>query len=160
MKLRYFLPLFVAIVAMFTGCATDQDRAYLGEIRLSQSYVALNTAGGSTQVTITASLTFSAQAAEGRTATVKINCGNKTQEVNIIQGIAKVSTATCAQVIAGPDSKTYRVTGTVTGIANTVYGNWYMNDGTGELYIYGTLDKNGRDGRYCRAGERGCGEDQ
>ena len=48
MKLRYFLPLFVAIVAMFTGCATDQDRAYLGEIRLSQSYVALNTAGGST----------------------------------------------------------------------------------------------------------------
>lgn len=174
MKLRYFLPLFVAIVAMFTGCATDQDRAYLGEIRLSQSYVALNTAGGSTQVTITASdswnvvadgvpswltvspmsgnagesiLTFSAQAAEGRTATVKINCGNKTQEVNIIQGIAKVSTATCAQVIAGPDSKTYRVTGTVTGIANTVYGNWYMNDGTGELYIYGTLDKNGRDGQ-------------
>ena len=174
MKLRYFLPLFVAIVAMFTGCATDQDRAYLGEIRLSQSYVALNTAGGSTQVTITASdswnvvadgipswltvspmsgnagesiLTFSAQAAEGRTATVKINCGNKTQEVNVIQGIAKVSTATCAQVIAGPDSKTYRVTGTVTGIANTVYGNWYMNDGTGELYIYGTLDKNGRDGQ-------------
>lgn len=174
MKLRYFLPLFVAIVAMFTGCATDQDRAYLGEIRLSQSYVALNTAGGSTQVTITASdswnvvadgipswltvspmsgnagestLTFSAQAAEGRTATVKINCGNKTQEVNIIQGIAKVSTATCAEVIAGPDAKTYRVTGTVTGIANTTYGNWYMNDGTGELYIYGTLDKNGRDGQ-------------
>ena len=55
MKLRYFLPLFVAIVAMFTGCSTDQDRAYLGEIRLSQSYVALNTAGGSTQVTVTAS---------------------------------------------------------------------------------------------------------
>ena len=174
MKLRYFLPLFVAVMAMLTGCATDQDRSYLGEIRLSQSYVALNTAGGSTQVTITASdswnvvadgvpswltvspmsgnagesiLTFSAQAAEGRTATVKINCGNKTQEVNIIQGIAKVSTATCAQVIAGPDAKTYRVTGTVTGIANTVYGNWYMNDGTGELYIYGTLDKNGRDGQ-------------
>ena len=174
MKLRYFLPLFVAIVAMFTGCSTDQDRAYLGEIRLSQSYVALNTAGGSTQVTVTASdswtvvadgipswltvspmsgsagestLTFSAQAAEGRTATVKINCGNQTQEVNIIQGIAKVSTATCAQVIAGPDSKTYRVTGTVTGIANTTYGNWYLNDGTGELYIYGTLDKNGRDGQ-------------
>ena len=128
MKLRYFLPLFVAIVAMFTGCSTDQDRSYLGEIRLSQSYVALNTAGGSTQVTVTASdswtvvadgipswltvspmsgsagestLTFSAQAAEGRTATVKINCGNKTQEVNIIQGIAKVSTATCAQVSDG-----------------------------------------------------------
>jgi RPA family protein len=35
----------------------------------------------------------------------------------------------------------------VTGIANTTYGNWYMNDGTGELYIYGTLDKSGRDGQ-------------
>lgn len=55
MKLRYFFPLFVAVMAMLTGCATDQDRSYLGEIRLSQSYVALNTAGGSTQVTITAS---------------------------------------------------------------------------------------------------------
>ena len=192
MKLRYFFPLFVAVVAMLTGCATDQDRSYLGEIRLSQSYVALNTAGGSTTITLTATsdwkfekviaktekgsdgktittyhetpdwltvtplsggageniaITFSAEAAEGRTATLKISCGNKTQEVNIIQGIAKVSTATCAEVIAGPDAKTYRVTGTVTGIANTVYGNWYMNDGTGELYIYGTLDKNGRDGQ-------------
>ena len=192
MKLRYFFPLFVAVMAMLTGCATDQDRSYLGEIRLSQSYVALNTAGGSTTITLTATsdwkfekviaktekgsdgktittyhetpdwltvtplsggagediaITFSAEAAEGRTATLKISCGGNIQEVNVIQGIAQVSTATCAEVIAGPDAKTYRVTGTVTGIANTTYGNWYMNDGTGELYIYGTLDKNGRDGQ-------------
>ncbi|MBP5345446.1 MAG: DNA-binding protein, partial [Bacteroidales bacterium] len=37
------------------------------------------------------------------------------------------------------DSKTYQVTGTVTSIANTKYGNWYLNDGTGEVYVYGTL---------------------
>ena len=174
MKFKYFLPLFVAVMAMLTGCATDQDRTYLGEIRLSSSYVALDKAGGSTQITLTASdswtvvadgipswltvspmnggagqnsLTFSAGAAEGRTATIKINCGGKTQEVNVIQGIATVSTATCAQVIAGPDAKTYRVTGMVTGIGNTEYGNWYLNDGTGELYIYGTLDKNGNNGK-------------
>ena len=61
----------------------------------------------------------------------------------MIQGLSTVSTATCAEVIAGPDSKTYRVKGVCTGIANTTYGNWYLNDGTGELYIYGTLDKNG-----------------
>ncbi|MDD6804577.1 MAG: BACON domain-containing carbohydrate-binding protein, partial [Prevotellaceae bacterium] len=66
-----------------------------------------------------------------------------TQIVNVIQGLSTVSTATCAEVIAGPDSKTYRVKGVCTGIANTTYGNWYLNDGTGELYIYGTLDKNG-----------------
>ena len=128
MKLRYFLPLFVAIVAMFTGCATDQDRAYLGDASDSWNVVADGVPSWLTVSPMSgnageSTLTFSAQAAEGRTATVKINCGNKTQEVNIIQGIAKVSTATCAQVIAGPDSKTYRVTGTVTGIANTVYGN-------------------------------------
>ena len=55
MKLKYFLPLFVAVMAMLTGCATDQDRTYLGEIRLSSSYVALDKAGGSTQITLTAS---------------------------------------------------------------------------------------------------------
>ena len=31
-----------------------------------------------------------------------------------------------------------RVTGICTAISNTDYGNWYLNDGTGELYIYGT----------------------
>jgi hypothetical protein len=50
---------------------------------------------------------------------------------------------TCAEVIAGPDSKTYQVTGTVTAIANTTYGNWYLTDKTGTIYIYGTLDAKG-----------------
>ena len=51
--------------------------------------------------------------------------------------------ASCAEVIAGADGKTYRVKGICTSIANTTYGNWYLNDGTGEVYIYGTLDANG-----------------
>ena len=168
MKLRYFIPSLMAVVAaMFTGCSDNNDPTYLSEIRVSQSYVALNTSGGSASIDVTASgswtvtgapswltvspasgtgngsITFSADAAEGRTAEVLIACDGKTQRVNIIQGIAQVSTATCAEVIAGPDSKTYRVTGTVTGIANTTYGNWYLNDGTGEVYIYGTLDSKG-----------------
>ena len=168
MKLRYFIPSLLAVVAaMFTGCSDNNDPTYLSEIRVSQSYVALNTSGGSVSIDVTASgswtvtgapswltvspasgtgngsITFSADAAEGRTAEVLIACDGKTQRVNIIQGIAQVSTATCAEVIAGPDSKTYRVTGTVTGIANTTYGNWYLNDGTGEVYIYGTLDSKG-----------------
>ena len=168
MKLRYFIPSLMAVVAaMFTGCSDNNDPTYLSEIRVSQSYVALSTSGGSASIDVTASgswtvagapswltvspasgtgngsITFSADAAEGRTAEVLIACDGKTQRVNIIQGIAQVSTATCAEVIAGPDSKTYRVTGTVTGIANTTYGNWYLNDGTGEVYIYGTLDSKG-----------------
>ncbi len=37
----------------------------------------------------------------------------------------------------------YRVTGTVTRIANSQYGNLYLDDGSGEMYIYGVLDREG-----------------
>ena len=160
MKLKYFFPFFVAVIAaMFTSCSDDNDPTYFDEIRVSQSYVSLSTSGGSTSIDIKANgewtvseipewltvtpasgsgngtITFSADAGEGRTAEVLITCAGKTQHINIIQGIATVSNATCAEVLAGPDSKTYRVTGTVTKIVNTTYGNWYMDDGTGVLYI-------------------------
>ena len=177
MKLRYFIPSLVAVVAaMFTGCNDDKDPTYLSEIRVSQSYVSLSTSGGSSTINVEATgswtvsgapewltvspasgsgngtITFSAEAAEGRTAEIQINCQGQTQRINIIQGLATVSTATCAQVIAGPDSKTYRVTGAVTKIANTTYGNWYLNDGTGEVYIYGTLDKSGAEKNFSSLG--------
>ena len=177
MKLRYFIPSLVAVVAaMFTGCNDDKDPTYLSEIRVSQSYVSLSTSGGSSTINVEATgswtvsgapewltvspasgsgngtITFSAEAAEGRTAEIQINCQGQTQRINIIQGLATVSTATCAQVLAGPDSKTYRVTGAVTKIANTTYGNWYLNDGTGEVYIYGTLDKSGAEKNFSSLG--------
>ena len=152
MKLRYFIPSLVAVVAaMFTGCSdNDYDPTYLSEIRVSQSYVALDVNGGSASVDVntvgawtvtdvpdwltvspasgsgSGTITFTAGAGVGRTAEVLINCEGKTQRINIIQGIATVSNATCAEIIAGPDSKTYRVTGTVRAIANTTYGNWYL----------------------------------
>ena len=150
MKLRYFIPSLVAVVAaMFTGCNDDKDPTYLSEIRVSQSMIPISSpASGSGNGTIT----FSAEAAEGRTAEIQINCQGQTQRINIIQGLATVSTATCAQVLAGPDSKTYRVTGAVTKIANTTYGNWYLNDGTGEVYIYGTLDKSGAEKNFSSLG--------
>ena len=189
MKLRYFIPSLVAVVAaMFTSCNdNDYDPTYLSEIRVSQSYVALDVNGGTASVTLNTSgdwqfekifkvttkdasgknvdnyyetptwltvsqlsggagqtvLNFSADAGVGRTCELVISCGDKTQRINVIQGIATVSNATCAEVIAGPDSKTYRVSGTVTSIANTTYGNWYLDDGTGVVYIYGTLDAKG-----------------
>lgn len=189
MKLKYIIPSFMAVfAAVFTGCSNnDYEPTYLNEIRVSQSYVSLNTAGGSASINVSATsdwqlekvfkvttkdengknvdkfyetpewltvnqtsgtagqsaLVFSAEAGVGRSCELVISCGDKTQRVNIIQGIAEVAEATCAEVIAGPDSKTYRVTGTVTSIANTTYGNWYLNDGTGEVYIYGTLDSKG-----------------
>ena len=95
-------------------------------------------AAGETKVTFHADATNG-----GREANLSITAGDRKQFVNVRQGSMEASDATCAEVIAGPDSKTYRVTGTVTAIANTTYGNWYLQDATGEVYIYGTLDKNG-----------------
>jgi hypothetical protein len=89
-------------------------------------------------------LKFSApKAIDGRTAEVLIKSAGKTQRINIIQGLAKISPATVAEVKAGPDGKTFQVTGVCTKIENTLYGNWYITDNTGSLYIYGTLDKKG-----------------
>lgn len=164
------------VAAVFTSCNDDKNPTYLHELRVSQSYVSLSTSGGSTSIDIEAagswsvsgapewltvspasgsgngSISFSADAAEGRTAEVIISCEGLTQRINVIQGVATVSTATCAEVLAGPDSKTYRVTGAVTKIANTTYGNWYLNDGTGEVYIYGTLDKSGAEKNFLSLG--------
>ncbi len=173
MKLKYFFPFFVAaIAAVFASCSDDNDPTYLDEIRVSQSYVSLKTNGGSASIDVVANgnwtvsdipdwltvsptsgsgngtITFSAGEGEGRTAEVLISCEGVTQRINIIQGIATVSNATCAEVLAGPDSKTYRVTGTVTKIVNTTYGNWYLDDGTGEVYIYGTLDSKGNEKNF------------
>ena len=170
----------MAALMMFVSCSDDFEPTYLGEVQLSSSYVAIPEDGGSTAVTVTATdnwtidaekipawltvapasggagettITFSAEKAlDGRTAELQLNCGGKTQLINVIQGLSTVSNATCAEVIAGPDSKTYRVTGTVTSIANTTYGNWYLQDATGEIYIYGTLDAKGQTKNFLSLG--------
>ena len=56
MKLRYFIPSLVAVVAaMFTSCNdNDYDPTYLSEIRVSQSYVALDVNGGATSIDVIA----------------------------------------------------------------------------------------------------------
>ena len=98
-------------------------------------------------------VTFSAESTlDGRTAELFIHCGNQTQRINVIQGLSAVANATCAEVIQGPESKTYRVTGTVKSIANTTYGNWYLEDETGSIYIYGTLDAEGNTKNFLSLG--------
>ena len=172
MKLKYLFPSLIAAIAMLVSCSDEFEPTYLDEIKVSQSYVALPAGGGSIAVDVEAvsdwtvtdapewlklsaasgaagktSVTFSADAAEAtREATVKLNCAGQTQLINVVQITEKADLpiSTCAEVLAGPDSKTFRVKGVCTKIANTKYGNWYINDGTGEVYIYGTLDAKGQ----------------
>ena len=93
---------------------------------------------GETQISFTAPASL-----DGRTAEVIVTSNGETQHINVIQGLPTVSKATCAAVLAGVDNKSYRVTGTCVSINNTTYGNFYLNDGTGQLYVYGTKDAGG-----------------
>ena len=169
MNLKKIFPFFIAILALMTSCNDEETVTLLDVIQVSSSYVSIPEEGGSTSISITAkdswtidnniewltissasgsagesTLTFSAESAiDGRTAEVLVQCGGETQRINIIQGLATIATATCQEVIDGPDSKTYQVTGVCTAITNTTYGNWYLEDETGSIYIYGTLDEKG-----------------
>lgn len=114
---------------------------HLDEMTVLPSWLtASQTSGeaGETKIELTAT-----SVAYGREAEIKISCGNKYQFITVRQGSLDAASATCAEVIAGADGKSYQVKGTVTAIANTTYGNWYLNDGTGEVYVYGTLDADG-----------------
>lgn len=174
MKLKYLFPIFIAILALMTSCDDEETMTLLKEIQVSSSYVAIPVDGGSTSITVTANdswtvtsdiewltisstsgsagestLTFSAESAlDGRKGELSIQCGDATQRINVIQGLAQIASATAAEVIAGPDSKTYQITGVVTAITNTTYGNWYLEDETGEIYIYGTLDDKGAERNF------------
>ena len=98
-------------------------------------------------------ITFSAESvAGGREIELAVKAGSNTQILRVRQGSLEASSATCAEIIAGPDGKTYRTKGTCTAIANTTYGNWYLNDGTGEIYIYGTLDAKGAEKNFTSLG--------
>lgn len=89
-------------------------------------------------------VTFSASGVPyGREVELSIKAGDHTQFLMVRQGSLEASEATCQDVIDGPDGKTYIVQGVVTAIANTTYGNWYLKDDTGQIYIYGTVDDSG-----------------
>ena len=94
-------------------------------------------------------VTFKALSAStaARKTEVKILLGDektglRTKILNVNQAApqgVETPLATVAEVIAGPDV-TYKVRGTVTSVVNTAYGNWYLADDTGVLYIYGTFN--------------------
>lgn len=171
MKLRYIFGIILSAVLAFTSCEPSSIKESFDNIKLDKSYVAIDMAGTATTIKITAteawafdetkipewldvnpksgnagetSVSFSATAAQdGRDVELTITAGKNTQFVKVLQGTKEVSPATCAEVNAGPDGKSYKVKGVCTNIVNTQYGNWYLKDDTGEIYIYGTLDKKG-----------------
>lgn len=173
MKLRYIIPAFFALLgAVLVSCSEEDAVTLLDEIQVSRSTVAIDQEGGSTTIFVTAKdswsfdeeeipewltisptmggvgeteVTFTAEEAlDGRTAELQIACAGKKQNIKVIQGLMKIQEATCAEVNSGVEGKNYRVTGAVSNIYNTLYGNYYLKDETGSLHIYGTLNKEGK----------------
>lgn len=166
MKLRnIFTALIASMALMFVGC--QEEERFLDEVKVSQSYVTIPAEGGQVEITVNtidnweitgipewltvspttgtageSKVTFSAGAATATNeALLYLNCAGASQAINVLQLTEKVELpiSTCAEVVAGEDGVVYRVKGTVTSIANTTYGNWYLEDETGSVYIYGTL---------------------
>lgn len=98
-------------------------------------------------------VTFSAAAFEGgRELELTIKVGGNSQFVRVRQGSMTAVTVTCAEANVSPEGKNVRVKGVCTSIANTTYGNWYLEDETGSVYIYGTLDKKGAEKNFSSLG--------
>ena len=100
-------------------------------------------AAGVTQVV------FEAEASSAnREANLSIACAGAKQTVKVIQMAERVpaALATCKQVLddhaAGVAvGKNYKIKGTVTDITNYgKYGCFYVNDGTGQVYVYGSMN--------------------
>lgn len=166
MKLNRLFLTLAAIAATAVSCVKD-ELAQLDEVQVSQSYIALPTEGGSIDVTVTATdsweitdipewltvnpaagaagetvVKFSAEAASATNESVlKLLCSGKTQLLTVLQMAEKIELpiSTCAEVNAAEDGPTFKIKGTITAIENTTYGNMYVTDETGSVYIYGTL---------------------
>lgn len=179
MKIRYIFTALIACLGFAAAC-DDDDQPVLEELQVSKSYVAIPMTGGTDAINVKAStswsfdettipdwltvsalsgnngetkVTFTAPETKvGRNCELKINVGHTAQHINVIQGIKSAENSTCAQVIAGENGRLYRVTGTVTSIVNTLYGNWYLQDKSGEIYVYGTLDKDGKEKNFSSLG--------
>ena len=172
---KYLLIALAAITTVGTTVSCDEDTkvTLLDEVQVSSSYVTFAAGGSTSTITLKATdswsfdqstvpawvsinpmsggagettVSFTAgPATDTQEATVLLNCGGKTQRINLLQQTEKreLPISSCAEVIAGADGVTFRVRGICTGIANTSYGNFYINDGTGSVYIYGTVDSKG-----------------
>lgn len=166
MKLRNIFTMLAAALAFaFVGC--QEEERFLEEVQVDKSFVALSVEGDTQEITVNAVadwafaeipewltvspaagaagktvVTFTAAKADATNeAVLELVCAGKTQLITVLQMAEKkeIPLSTCKDVINGEDGVIYRVKGTVTSIANTQYGNWYLEDATGTVYVYGTL---------------------
>lgn len=110
----------------------------------SKDWLTVTPSSASAGQSVTINFTASENKSAERKAEVKLILDNgQVKVITVAQGGGEPAPSTCKEVINGDDGAAFKVTGVITKIVNTHYGNWYINDGTGEVYIYGTCDKKG-----------------
>lgn len=106
--------------------------------------------GGSESVQVY--ITVSENLGPERYATVTFSSGSLTKTLAVVQEGVKddgVPRLTIAEFRSKKDSSTewYRVSGEVVSIANSEYGDFYMMDDTGYLYVYGLAPERSGDNK-------------
>ena len=103
---------------------------------------------GTVEVTFTA-----AETATTNSAALYVICAGKSQTINVLQQTEKVDLPISSSKVvnAAEDGTTWRVKGVVRGIENTTYGNYYLDDADGSVYVYGTLN-NGEAKKFAALG--------
>ncbi len=98
--------------------------------------------------TETLSVVFHAAANEGavRTAEVEFTTERNDEVYSTTATITQEGgtvEATADEINNGTDGANYILTGYISSMANTTYGNYYVTDYSGTVYVYGTLDADG-----------------
>lgn len=90
---------------------------------------------------------------------VKLFSGNGGQPIDLDNIEAPepvdVKKVTVAEFLAAAeDSTVYELTGEITNVTNTTYGNFYLNDGTAEVLIYGLCSPTGEQKYWAESGAK------
>lgn len=79
--------------------------------------------------------------------------GNEYKSVVTVSQLGAIKDVTAAEINAAADGDAlYRVTGYISSIVKEEYGNLYIKDATGEVYVYGTLDAEGQSKNFASLG--------
>ena len=98
----------------------------------------------------TTGIVFAADANTGmseRKADLVVNVGKRRQRFSVVQagpGEIVFPLTPIEEITADKAGQTFRIRGTVTSIANTSYGNLYVKDNTGTMYVYGLVNGKGQ----------------
>ena len=105
---------------------------------------------------------FTATAASAyRLDDVTLDLGEGGQLINLANGTTpepepepgEVVKATVREFLDAAEGNTiYELTGEITSVANTTYGNFYLKDDTGEVYIYGLCSPEGEKQYWAESG--------